>query len=106
MRQITLFDVEINGDLLRAAGQELVLIHEKAEYKAAYVAAVTALRTGTRFTSETITAIVGQPPHNPNSVGALTSACATLGLCRATGRHVKARRPNQHGAEIKVWRRT
>lgn len=57
---------------------------------------------GVDFTSEDVTAIVGQPPSS-GAVGARMNAAARRGLIRQVG-HRKAARANQHATEIKLWR--
>jgi len=57
---------------------------------------------GTTFTSEDVTHAVGQPPSS-GAVGARINAAARRGLIEHVG-YAKARRPNQHGAELRTWR--
>lgn len=93
------------GDQRKREGIERVLLRTPSEYKLRFEQLVKSFASGQRFTSETVTARIGQPPHHPNSVGALISALARAGLIRATGKRVKALRPNQHSAKLEVWRR-
>lgn len=58
--------------------------------------------TGETFTSEDVTAKVGQPPSS-GAVGARINAAAKRGLIEHVG-YTKARRANQHGAELRTWR--
>jgi len=58
--------------------------------------------TRTSFTSEDVTAVVGQPPNHPNAVGALTRAVARSYGAVKVGRR-QATRANQHATEIAVW---
>lgn len=64
--------------------------------------------TGESFTSEDVTTMVGLPRgedagQNANAaVGAMIAAGAARGLIRRIGT-VKARRSNQHAAEIGLW---
>ena len=57
---------------------------------------------GGEFTSEDITALVGQPPSS-GAVGARMNAAAQRGLIVRTG-DIKANRPNQHRTRISTWR--
>ena len=59
---------------------------------------------GVTYTSEDITAALGQPPSS-GAVGATMTGAAKSGLQRKY-RLVQARRANQHGAEIWEWIRT
>lgn len=59
-------------------------------------------RAGEPFTSEDVTAAVGQPPSS-GAVGARMAAAARRGTIVAIG-HRKAERVNQHATEIKLWR--
>jgi hypothetical protein len=58
-------------------------------------------RSGDEFTSEDVTAKVGQPPH-PNSVGSLMNTASRQGWIRRSG-FVQAERPNQHAALVSRW---
>lgn len=58
------------------------------------------------FTSEDVTARVGQPHRSSGAVGARMNAAHHRGIIRDTGRMVKAQRPNQHSAKLTVWRGT
>lgn len=64
--------------------------------------------SGVEFTSEAVTAKVGQPTDSdgrakPNAVGARFSAAANRGLIIRVG-FTKAQRPNQHAAMLSLWR--
>lgn len=64
--------------------------------------------SGKEFTSETVTARVGQPVDaegraKPNAVGARFSAAARGKLIERVG-FTKAQRPNQHATMISLWR--
>lgn len=64
--------------------------------------------SGQDFTSEAVTAEVGQPTgengeNKPNAVGARFSAAARQGLIVRVG-FVKATRANQHATMISLWR--
>lgn len=64
--------------------------------------------TGEEFTSEDLTAIVGLPREAPgmnrnNAVGAVISGAARAGVIERVGYRL-ARRPNQHAANLAVWR--
>lgn len=58
--------------------------------------------TGVPFTSEDVTYAVGQPPSS-GAVGARINAAARRGLIVHVG-YTKARRPNQHAAELRQWK--
>lgn len=94
------------GDRRKRDGIERVLTNTPTDYKLRFEQTVKSLAIGTRFTSETITARIGQPPHHPNTVGALISALARAGVIHPTGERVKAVRPNQHSAKLEVWARS
>lgn len=64
--------------------------------------------SGVEFTSETVTARVGQPTDpdgraKPNAVGARFSGNAKAGLIERVG-FTQAQRPNQHAAMLSLWR--
>lgn len=59
---------------------------------------------GRPFTSEDLTALVGQPP-SPNAVGAVVNGAARAGWIERAG-FVKAERANQHAALISRWQPT
>lgn len=55
-----------------------------------------------RVTSEDVIAVVGQPPHSPNAVGAVMRAAAIRHGLRNIGT-VKAARVARHAGRITVW---
>ena len=57
---------------------------------------------GVPFTSEDVTHSVGQPPSS-GAVGARINAAARRGIIEHVG-YTKARRANQHGAELRTWK--
>lgn len=64
--------------------------------------------SGVEFTSEAVTAKVGQPTDSegrakPNAVGARFSANAKAGLIERVG-FTQAQRPNQRATMISLWR--
>lgn len=56
---------------------------------------------GSTYTSEDLTADLGQPPSS-GAVGSVMTWGARQGLHRKVGRR-QATRPNQHAAELTVW---
>lgn len=94
------------GEQLKAEGIELALHNPgnvpwliRARH-ALYVLAA----AGQPFTSEDITARVGQPPSS-GAVGALMNAASREHAIQKVGRR-KAIRQNQHAAEISEWQGT
>lgn len=107
MAQDELFHTERNGYLTegekrKADGIARVDANESKDWKYQFRAAVMSMPYGKEFTSESITAIVGQPPHHPNSVGAQMNALARAKAIVLV-RFDKAHRSNQHATRIGVW---
>jgi hypothetical protein len=98
---------ELN-DYLKQAGMAQAL-EPVLEWKQQADAAIRQLAaTGELFTSEDVTARVGQPTDadgraRPNAVGAIINANARKGIIERIG-FVKATRANQHSALISQWR--
>lgn len=101
MTQYT-FDWEA-GAKLRDEGMELVKSHTPLSYRDQFERVLKALAaSGDEFTSEDVTAVVGQPPNHPNTVGALFNAAARRGLITKRG-YRKSVRPRSHCHCIAVW---
>ena len=91
------------GDQLKREAIDRVIHNTPLSYRIAFESWVIRLPHGAEFTSEDVTAAVGQPPHHANSVGALINDLARRGCIFVAGRRVKAKRSNQHSAKIEVW---
>lgn len=97
------------GEYLKRAGTAAVDAATSPEWKDAADAVIATLaRSGSDFTSEDVTAKVGQPtgPNGeakPNAVGARFSAAAKAGVIVRVG-FTKATRANQHATMISLWR--
>ena len=98
-------DTRPTGRELRDGGIELVLKHERARYKAAFVEAVVAFPIGFEFTAEDVRALIGDPPGHRNSMGGLFHAVAKLGLASDTRQRMKATRTKAHARDLPIWRR-
>lgn len=94
------------GDRLKAEGVEKISgVPQGAPWRAVAEARLLELcASGRAFTSEDITATVGQPGH-PNQVGALLVGATKRGWIERVG-YIKADRPNQHSAMISQWEGT
>ena len=98
----TLWDLA-EGERRRDEGMALVRGHTDEDYRSAFERVVGDFARQRRdFTSEDVTARIGQPPNHPNAVGALTRASAVRVGAVKVGRR-KAQRANQHATEIAVW---
>lgn len=99
---------ERTGEQNKEVGSSQVIASTPEDYKRDFSWRFEVLlRTGNLFTSEDITATVGQPPNHPNAVGALFSALVKE--AGKTGRityvkHVKAERSNQNATKIGQYR--
>lgn len=92
------------GERLKAEGQALTYTGN-GDWGARFDVTLRSLAgSGEPFTSEDVTARVGLPAgRSPSAVGAHMTAAAKLGVIAKTGRRVKAKRPNQHAAELTEW---
>lgn len=93
------------GPERRDAGIELVLRHERARYKAAFVEAVVKFPIGFEFTAEDMRELIGDPPGHRNSMGGLFHSVAKLGLTEDTKQRMKATRAKAHARDLPIWRR-
>lgn len=100
MRQGSLF-----GDQEKLAGQTLVLSHTPWEYAEAFTEVVLGYLRGREFVCYEVTDVVGLPPNNHNTVGALMSGLAKSGVIEQVGKRVKAKRTARHSGMLEVWRR-
>jgi hypothetical protein len=101
--QLSMFDPD-GGRADRDAGMTAALGRAKSWVDAARVVIAWRARKGDPFTSEDVTAVVGQPPEgcSPNAVGAVMNAAAKAGQIRRVG-DAQARRRNQHATRIGLW---
>lgn len=88
------------GRRLKEEGQEIASGHVMSWSEAAQDW-IRRRTKGSMYTSEDVTADLGQPPSS-GAVGAVMTAMAKMGY-HQKHQIVKARRPNQHAAEIWVW---
>ena len=96
-------DEEPKGVLLRNAGCESVRRNAPASYKDSFTNVLERFaNSGEEFTSEDITAVVGQPPNHPNTVGAMMQRAAKKGIIRKCG-YCQSVRPKSHAAVIARW---
>jgi hypothetical protein len=99
------------GRRRRDEGAELAIAAADARsagliWKNSFTAAAGICKLPSEFTSEDITAIVGQPPEgvHPSTVGALMISLAKRGVIEKAG-YVQAQRANQHATMLASWRR-
>lgn len=90
------------GDHLRDAGVARVLYNTPDKWKAAVLQAVRRLSVAGSFTSEDVREIAGDPPHHANALPAMMNALSRKKMIKQVG-WTKAKRPNQHSADIRVW---
>lgn len=92
------------GEQLKLAGMEQTLDAESAEWKADVLATIRSFQRGARFTSDSLSRVVG-PPHHGSCWGAIMRSAATHGLSKGTKQYVPSTRPKCHAAIIQVWER-
>ena len=88
---------------LRDAGVEQVIRNTPDDYRSSFRKVLGAMAAdGRQFTSEDVTAVVGLPPNNHNTVGALFLGAAKKGIIRKCG-YRQSVRPERHAAVIALW---
>lgn len=94
----------LTGNALKAEGCARVLANTPESWKLAARSAIEELaRTGSRFTANDLTGMVGMPPKGKmNAVGAMFAAASKAGLIRRVGQQPGSRL-SQRGREIRVW---
>jgi len=91
-----------SGTTLRDAGVEKVTLNTSEGYRESFNRVLGEMAdTGQPFSSEDVTAVVGQP-SNPNTVGALFIGAAKRGVIRKCG-YRQSTRPERHAAVIALW---
>lgn len=102
MTQLSLEDA-MEGEQRKADGMAAVLDHADSLWTDRAWAYILFLgKTGQEFTSETVRAVVGDPPGSGNVFGALFSKAARGGSIRSVG-WTKATRPGLHATDLRVW---
>jgi alkylated DNA nucleotide flippase Atl1 len=96
--------LNLTGERRKARGIKRVASKTPTYYQQAFERAVRALASsGRMFTSEAVTALVGQPPNHPNAVGAMMNGLASQGVIRKTGNYTKAQRDKRHAGLLAEW---